>query len=151
MRNPFVSILLFISVSISSVAIAGNNTDYRDHTSANQCTDLNGNDILDKPDIIATLISQSPSCSDAAQLARSCAWGSSQDVATASAAYGVCAKQLESLNPSQKALALLTTMKDLCNERYAQQQGTIFLSMNAYCHLNALEWIVNVELPPDTE
>jgi hypothetical protein len=38
-------------------------------------------------------------------------------------------------------------MIGLCNKKYEAEQGTMYLSMNAYCALSAIQWIINIATP----
>jgi hypothetical protein len=111
---------------------------------ADDCVDQNGNDILNQPDVFQALIEKSTSCSAAVQLAEACAWGSSMDVSTAGIAYGVCEKEFNAQKPTKALQKLLGTMKQACTAKYDKKAGTMYRSFNSYCHLSALEWVLNI-------
>lgn len=111
---------------------------------AQDCVDADGNDILNKPEVFHDLIDKAESCYAATNLAEACAWGSSLDVTTAGKAFDVCTMELSNNNPSRKLTKLLTTMRETCTETYDKHEGTLYRSMNAYCHLSAINWINNL-------
>lgn len=112
--------------------------------SAIECADQNGQDIYSQPEVFTALIEKSETCYEATQLAEACAYGSSMDVMTAGTAYGVCEKELAAQNPSKKITKLLNDMQKECSEKYDKEEGTMYRSMNAFCQLSALEWILNI-------
>lgn len=114
---------------------------------ASNCVDSQGRDILNQPDIFLQQIHNSGSCSEASELAQACSWGSSIDVKTAGTAYAKCETELNLQSPSTEITDLLSTMNSACNKKYESAAGTLYLSMNAYCHLSAIEWIVNLASP----
>ena len=111
------------------------------------CVDAKGNDITNQPEVFQRLIEQSKSCYEAKQLAEACAWGSSLDVQTVGVAYGVCDKELKAQKPARSLLALESKMESICNKKYENEQGTMYRSMNAYCNLSALAWILDIATP----
>lgn len=110
----------------------------------NMCVDSRGRDIWQKPEVFQKLISEQTSCHDAAELATACAWGSSLDVSTAGIAIDICGKQLKKNQPQPNDLALMKQMEKRCDREYQDMQGTMYMSMNAYCHLEAIRWLVGV-------
>lgn len=111
------------------------------------CVDTDGKDILNQPEVFTAIIEKSKSCYDAKQMAEACAWGSSLDVSTAGTAYSICEAELKSQKPTNKLSQLLIKMKDSCTAKYKNESGTLYRSMNAYCHLSAIEWVVNLATP----
>jgi hypothetical protein len=111
---------------------------------AADCVDAKGQDIYNNPEVFTAMIKNAKSCNEATEIANACAWGSSLDVSTAGAAFNVCAKELIKQSPNKKVSELLVTMRNTCTAKYAKLQGTMYRSMNAYCHLSALEWILGV-------
>jgi hypothetical protein len=116
---------------------------------AGECVDKNGQDIYNNPEAFQALIEKSESCYEAKALAESCAYGSSIDVSTAGLAYQVCANELAAAKPSQQLSATLKSMASLCDKKYANEQGTMYRSMNAFCRLGAVEWILGIASPVD--
>lgn len=111
---------------------------------AMECTDSKGEDILNQPEVFQQLIENSGTCYEAAGLARACAWGSSLDVSTAGLAAMVCQNELSSLSPEEPTAHLLDAMTQACNSKYATAEGTLAMSMAAFCRLDALAWIVDL-------
>lgn len=112
-----------------------------------ECLNEKGEDILDQPEVFTALIQKAESCYQAKTLAEACSWGSTIDVYTVDAAYGVCDRELQQQKPSEKLTQLLTAMENTCAEKYQNQSGSMYLSMNAYCHLSAIEWVLNIATP----
>ncbi len=112
-----------------------------------ECIDANGEDIYSRPEIFSVLIENSETCYEAKQLAEACAYGSSLDAMTAGLAYGVCESELQAQDPSQELVKLLTKMEGLCADKYEQMDGTMYISMNAFCYLSSIEWILNIATP----
>lgn len=114
---------------------------------ASQCVDSNGKDITAEPEVFQALIAKKASCYEAKELAEACAWGSGLDVSTAEAAYGVCSTELVKAKPSKANKTLLASMKNACTSKYKNQAGSMYRSMNAYCHLTSIGFIVNLATP----
>lgn len=112
--------------------------------SAAECVDQNGKDISHEPDVFQKLISAKATCSEATELAEACAYGSSIDVRTAGLAMNVCDKQIKAAKPSSQDQQLLKTMRARCGKKYDHMDGTMYLSMNAYCQLQATLWLSNL-------
>jgi hypothetical protein len=76
-------------------------------------------------------------CKTSAALAEACAFGSSADVGIAGAAYEKCEHEVgQHLTPAQKKA--LEAARHKCTKEYAHQEGTMYLSMNAFCNLSAI-------------
>lgn len=114
---------------------------------AAECVDNEGNDIMNQPEVFQALIEKSTYCYEAVQLAEACAWGSSLDVSTAGLANNVCTQELEQQKPSDDLLQLQVTMSQKCVEKYEKEDGTMYRSMEAYCHLSVVEWILSLATP----
>lgn len=126
------STLLFITVFFSQISFSA------------ECTDANGQDIFNQPEVFTALIENSESCYQAAELAKACAWGSSMDSMTAGTAYNVCAVEFEAQNPSVRLQKLLGIMEGFCSDKYEQMDGSMYLSMNAFCYLSSIEWALGI-------
>jgi len=113
------------------------------------CVDANGVDIDNNPEAFIPLIAAQKSCYEAATLANACAWGSSMDVTTAGTAYDVCATELATYKPSKKTRFQLYTMRQQCVDKYSNIQGTMYMSMDAFCQLEAIQWIIGIASPAD--
>ncbi|MEK2690828.1 hypothetical protein [Bdellovibrio sp. GT3] len=111
---------------------------------AKECVDAQGNDILNQPQAFRELIEKSNNCHEAVELARACAWGSMVDVYTAGAAYEVCHTQFSKMNPDKADSALLVSMSERCVAHHDNEGGTMAKSTTAFCHMNAIEFVVNL-------
>lgn len=87
---------------------------------------------------IVAAIQAKRSCYEAATLARTCAWGSAIDTQFAGAAETVCAKNYKKI--SRKDKQALEYMGEKCTAKYEKREGTMYISMNAFCHLTASEF-----------
>lgn len=96
-------------------------------------------DYLEK---VSNIISSSSSCYDASQIASACALGASGDVITVSAAIARCEKDLPVL--SNEDANLYKKLNDKCDEKYSKLPGTLYLSMNAFCHLKVTELFLDI-------
>ncbi len=111
--------------------------------SADECKNDQGHIMTDPAEFQAEIEKQTD-CLPAKRLAEACAWGSNLDVSTAGLAYGICEKNLSDAKPKKSDLRLLAKMKDRCTARYINEEGSLYRSMNAFCHLNALTWIFDL-------
>ncbi|WP_413580990.1 hypothetical protein [Bdellovibrio sp. HCB288] len=111
---------------------------------AKECVDAQGNDILNTPQVFRELIEKSNNCHSAVELAKACAWGSMVDVFTAGAAYEVCHTQLAKMNPDKADSALLVSMSERCDAHHNTDGGTMAKSTTAFCHMNAIEFVVKL-------
>lgn len=89
-------------------------------------------------DAIIKLIQNQVSCYEAQGVAEQCAYGSAIDTQIAGAAYEACSKNFSKLNRKDKKL--LSQMEDRCTQKYGKKQGTMYLSMAAFCRLSAAVW-----------
>ncbi|MBO9666196.1 MAG: hypothetical protein J7501_05230 [Bdellovibrio sp.] len=126
------TILIAGSLLISSFAMA------------DQCVDKNGNDIYNTPDVFQELISKSENCYQAAKLAHACAYGSSMDNYTTALASTVCYNELKTLPAKKADLNLLKSMSARCQAHFDKDGGTMARSITAFCHLEAVEFIVKL-------
>lgn len=112
-----------------------------------ECVNEKGEDIFGQPEVFQALVEKADSCYAAKNLAEACAYGSGLDVSTAGAAYGVCATELEKNKPSKQLTETLSSMKSMCTEKYINEDGSMYRSMNAFCHLSAIDWILGIATP----
>jgi hypothetical protein len=84
---------------------------------------------------VTKAITEAKNCRAGAELATACAMGSSGDVQIADAAYTKCEKEVK-LTPPQKTA--LEKSEAACTKKYAHKQGTMYQSINSFCHLDAL-------------
>lgn len=94
-------------------------------------------------EIVALITAQDVYCSDAVNIASQCAFGSSRDLEIAGAAKSVCLKEAGQLSTADQSL--LASMEARCNQTYSGLAGTMYMSMNAFCHLQAVEFIRSVQ------
>ncbi|MGZ3807860.1 MAG: hypothetical protein ACXVCE_07225, partial [Bacteriovorax sp.] len=80
------------------------------------------------------VITQSASCYEASEVASACALGASGDVYTVGAAVARCEKDMPKM--SEKDAATYSYLNEKCNDKYASMEGTLYMSMNAFCHLS---------------
>ena len=128
-------VLIALTLLVGSVAFSA------------ECVNEKGEDIYNQPEVFQALIEKAGSCYDAKNLAEACAYGSSLDVMTAGTAYEVCAKELQKVKPTAKVTSTLNKMNTMCNDKYANEDGTMYRSMNAFCRLNAVQWILGIASP----
>ncbi|MGZ3696059.1 MAG: hypothetical protein ACXWQO_18555, partial [Bdellovibrionota bacterium] len=110
----------------------------------NSCVDSTGKDISQDLNAIVALIAQQTSCNTASMVANACSWGTSGDVRKAWTAYRICEAELAKDKPSDENRAQLQSMEGRCESRYAAKWGTMYESLNAYCHLEAMHWVVEL-------
>lgn len=91
-------------------------------------------------DHVFASIANAASCREAAAVAEACALGASGDVAIAGAAQQRCERALGTLNASQQRTYAAQLQR--CEHKYAGQQGTMYLSMTAFCKLQVTQSMV---------
>lgn len=99
---------------------------------------VDGKDVFDQPSVFLQAIDDARTCDKAKSLAKSCAYGSSLDEITAGIAYAVCEVEFYRYFPDNSDEALLEKDIEECASNYGGKQGTIYLSMQAYCNLDAI-------------
>jgi hypothetical protein len=115
--------------------------------SANECVDSEGQDIFRDPGVCIQMIQKAQSCYQASKIAEACAHGTSLDVRTAGEAYQVCAAELDGYKPNRVLKAQLLAMNKLCQKKFEKESGTMFRSMEAFCYLSAIRWIISIASP----
>jgi hypothetical protein len=108
---------------------------------SSKCLNSNGEDISDNLDIVGVEIEKQTTCDSAVRIADNCAIGASGDGYTTGIAYSICKKELDSSNPSAKLRSLLSAMEKTCDDTYSSMDGTMYLSLNDFCHLYAIQWV----------
>lgn len=83
---------------------------------------------------VAELATNAGSCYEASEVVNACALGASGDVYTVGAAIGRCEQDMPEM--SQKDIKTFAYLKNKCNEKYDSMDGTLYRSMNAFCHLS---------------
>ncbi|MDA8793576.1 hypothetical protein N9N67_10025 [Bacteriovoracaceae bacterium] len=126
MKNILLFILFSLTISISY---------------SSDCVDSDGKDIHEDGDLIIKEISRIKNCYRAVDLAKNCSWGATRDVGTVIAASEVCEKKFKKNKPSPILHGYQQIMVNACNNHYENLEGTIYLSLNAYCKLDALLFV----------
>jgi hypothetical protein len=94
-------------------------------------------------DLVGQAIQSTKSCYEGAEIAKACALGASGDVFTAGVAEYQCREEFWSkLTQSDRATFL--HLRDRCTEKYKDKQGTMYLSMEAFCRLSVSELYANL-------
>lgn len=93
---------------------------------------------------ILNAIRSTTSCGNASEVAESCAWGSSKDVEFVGAAVKVC---MASMVLSQTESGLLSVLEDKCDQKFRNALGTMYIAMNAFCHLDAVKLFSEFKSP----
>lgn len=94
-------------------------------------------------EIVALINASNVYCKDAIDIATQCSFGSSRDLEIVGAAKVVCLKEAGILSRADQKL--LTAMENRCNKAYQRLPGTMYMSMNAFCHLQAVDFIRGVQ------
>ena len=129
MRRTLIALLAVLSMASNAFARA--------------CIDADGNNIFDEPEVFQDLIRGQKTCTEAVELARACAWEDALDVESVSAAREVCLLDLLMYDKTDvDTTKLLEQMEKACDQKYKREKGPFYLSMNEFCRLSALEWIV---------
>ncbi|MFA6236739.1 MAG: hypothetical protein WC635_05370 [Bacteriovorax sp.] len=127
MKSPLLALFVALfSFSISAHALE-------------QCPVEFGQDYLEK---VATLATEAESCYEASAIVNACALGASGDVYTVAFAIARCEKDIPQM--SKKDLETFSYLKTKCNEKYDSMDGTLYRSMNAFCHLSVTELFVDL-------
>jgi hypothetical protein len=129
------------NVFIQPSIVVNTNTEIKKSLSSLSCVNSGGDDISTDLDGIIEEINQTKICFQAVYMARNCAWGSSADVGITSAASNICMSEFKKNQPSAESLSVLKNMQSLCSQKYEKLQGTLYVSANAHCYLNALSWV----------
>lgn len=98
-------------------------------------------------DKIMAAIEGGGSCYVAAGIAESCAFGSSLDVQFVAAASTLCERGFDAMTAGDKAA--YQSLLDKCSAKYADQQGTLYRSMNAYCALEITQLFTDLYPEPE--
>ncbi len=98
-------------------------------------------------DKILAAIEGGGSCYVAAGIAESCAYGSSLDVQFVSAATEICQRGFDAMTATDKRT--YETMLGKCAAKYADQDGTLYRSMNAFCTLEITELFTDFYPEPE--
>lgn len=91
---------------------------------------------------VAELATNAGSCWEASEVVEACALGASGDVFTVGAAIGRCEKDIPAM--SRKDKKNYSYLKEKCNAKYDKMDGTMYRSMNAFCHLSVAKLYVDL-------
>lgn len=120
MKSSFLTLsLAFFAISLSAHALE-------------KCpVDFGQDDYLEK---VADLATNASSCYEASEIVDACALGASGDVYTVGAAIDRCQKDFPVMTPEYQQN--FSFLNNKCTEKYESMEGTLYLSMNAFCHLS---------------
>ena len=93
-------------------------------------------------DKVAQIITDSASCWEASEVADACALGASGDVYTVGAAIARCERDMPVMTPADSTM--YQSLNDRCTEKYSKMEGTLYMSMNAFCHLDVTRLFLNI-------
>lgn len=82
---------------------------------------------------VGKLITESDSCYSASEIAGACALGAGGDVFTVGKAISRCEKDMPVM--SKADASMYATLNDKCSEKYSTMEGSMYRSMEAFCHL----------------
>jgi hypothetical protein len=82
---------------------------------------------------LTAAITRAESCSEAADLARKCAAGTTLDVAMTSDVIQRCEKDFANITRSERAM--YTQLTNRCEKKYAKEQGTMYRAAAAFCRM----------------
>jgi len=82
---------------------------------------------------VGKLITESDSCYSASEIADACALGAGGDVYTAGQAVSRCERDMPVM--SKADASMYSTLNDKCTEKYSTMEGSMYRSMEAFCHL----------------
>lgn len=94
------------------------------------------------PEKILAAINEASDCTSAADLARSCASGTSVDVGLTSAAIQRCEKDFARITRAERAM--YTQLSHRCEKKYAKERGTMYRSAASFCRLDVAATFSNV-------
>lgn len=109
------------------------------HAYENCPVEFGKDDFLEK---VATLATEANSCWEASEIVSACAISASGDVYTVGAAIARCNKDIPAM--SKKDQETYSYLKNKCNEKYDSMEGTMYRSMNAFCHLSVSKLFVDL-------
>ena len=127
MKSTFLTLTLsLLTISFSAHAIG-------------QCPVEMGDNYLEK---VAKLATNATSCYDASAVVEACALGASGDGFTVSAAITRCEKDIPAKTRRESRTYKYLNKK--CDDKYEGMDGTMYRSMNAFCHLSVTKLYVEI-------
>ena len=128
MKKPFLLIVLAFVISLPS------------HAQEECPIEFGNEDYMDK---VTELILEAPSCYEASNLVNACSMGASGDAYMVGVTIKKCEKEIPKM--SQKDSELYFELNAKCDKKYSKMRGTMYISMNAFCHLPVtqlfIEWL----------
>ncbi|MBC7538955.1 MAG: hypothetical protein H7281_09045 [Bacteriovorax sp.] len=91
---------------------------------------------------VADIATNATSCYEASEVVSACALGASGDVYTVSAAIERCSKDIPEM--STKDTETYNYLGSKCNGKYDSMEGSMYRSMNAFCHLSVTKLFVDL-------
>lgn len=91
---------------------------------------------------VAELAAKAENCYQASEVVGACALGASGDVYTVGSAITRCERDIPTM--SKKDTETFNYLKTKCNEKYDSMEGTLYRSMNAFCHLSVTKLFVDL-------
>lgn len=91
---------------------------------------------------VGQIITDSGSCYEASEVADACAIGASGDVYTVGTAIARCEKDMPVM--SKEDATMYKTLNDKCTDKYSKLEGTMYMSMNAFCHLQVTRLFLDI-------
>lgn len=101
-------------------------------------------DASDRVEKIVAAIKATQECNAAADLASDCSYGASADAEIAGTAADLCGSTMEKNGAKIENRNLLTKMYNACNAQWSGRSGTLYISINAFCQLEAVKWMANL-------
>lgn len=113
---------------------------------------IDGVDVSSDLQKIVAGVKAAKDCDKAYEFASACAWGSSADTQIAGAAADICSNEMKANKADAADHRLLTQLFNACIEKWGKKQGTLYISADAFCQLEAIKWMVgltgaNIEQP----
>jgi hypothetical protein len=130
-------LILGIFATLGVVACGNSPADPGNGQVHNGKTDVAGETVCpvpnNDPEEILAAIDNADSCFTASGLAQVCAWGSSVDVGFARSAMNICESGFASMTEADQQS--YEYLQKACSKKFEDEVGTMYLSMNSYCHL----------------
>lgn len=132
MKSFTLGLMSFVTLTFSTAAYAST------------CKASNPSDL----DAIIKTIESKKTCYAAADVARSCAFGSTADVHMVAAAATICGEVYEK-TITQADRDIMNILFNKCNDKYADKSGTLYRSATAHCGLNVVELFASFYTPDE--
>lgn len=113
-------------------------------TFADQGTCPIGQGAADRVGSIVEAVKATKDCNQAADLAAACEYGASADADIAGAAADICGAEMNQNGATKADHRMLTEMYNACNAQWSKRSGSLYISTNAFCQLEATRWMANL-------